>query len=290
MSDAWALGLLPATRRPGQVGRVDTFSDEELRAIVEMRNDGFKWEAIGRAVNRPWKSCQRRYFLIQTSEPMAEPEPTPEPAKVDRLSEELGISTTTVWQAAIGSFGNVSKVPITLSMGVTGVAWTNEQDDLLRRCLEEKMTHGEAVQRINETFQTSYTRNASIGRAHRLDIDSLITASIAASRPRAPRVVKPTGPRIRPRSSERVTPLPKMRCVEIEPRHLAVTELEFGDCRYPYGGDIKGEPITFCGCQALEGKAYCAPHYALTRSSEQGRGGGRAAAEVRTRLYKRNVA
>jgi GcrA cell cycle regulator len=175
-------------------------------------------------------------------------------------------------------------------MGVTGVAWTNEQDDLLRRCLEEKMTHGEAVQRINETFQTSYTRNASIGRAHRLNIDSLITASIAASRPRAPRVAKPTGPRIRPRSSERVTPLPKMRCVEIEPRHLAVTELEFGDCRYPYGGDIKGDPITFCGCQALEGKAYCAPHYALTRSSEQGRGGGRAAAELRTRLYKRNVA
>jgi hypothetical protein len=37
----------------------------------------------------------------------------------------------------------------------------------------------------------------------------------------------------------------KLRSVEIAPRHLAVTELERGDCRYPYGGDEEGEAITF---------------------------------------------
>jgi hypothetical protein len=108
MSDAWALGLLPAIRRPGQVGRVDTFSDEELRAIVEMRNDGHKWEAIGRTVNRPWKSCQRRYFLIKAKRAYGRAGTNSGAGEEStRLSEELGISTTTVWQAAIGSFGNV---------------------------------------------------------------------------------------------------------------------------------------------------------------------------------------
>ena len=32
-----------------------------------------------------------------------------------------------------------------------------------------------------------------------------------------------------------------LRCVEIEPRHLSLMELEAGDCRYPYGGDVEGE-------------------------------------------------
>ena len=39
----------------------------------------------------------------------------------------------------------------------------------------------------------------------------------------------------------------KLRCVEIEPRHLSLIDLEHGDCRYPYGGDEEGEAITFCG-------------------------------------------
>jgi len=29
----------------------------------------------------------------------------------------------------------------------------------------------------------------------------------------------------------------KFRCVQIDPRHLPLVDLEPGDCRYPYGGD-----------------------------------------------------
>jgi GcrA cell cycle regulator len=57
----------------------------------------------------------------------------------------------------------------------------------------------------------------------------------------------------------------KPRCVEINPRHLSLGELERGDCRYPYGGDEEGEAITFCGHPRRAGSSYCAPHFHLTR-------------------------
>ena len=56
----------------------------------------------------------------------------------------------------------------------------------------------------------------------------------------------------------------KLRCVEIDPRHLSFMELERGDCRYPYGGDTDGEAITFCGHPRREGSSYCTPHFYLT--------------------------
>ena len=57
----------------------------------------------------------------------------------------------------------------------------------------------------------------------------------------------------------------KLRCVEIEPRHLSLIELERGDCRYPYGGDEEGEAITFCGHPRRPGSSYCTPHFHLSR-------------------------
>ena len=58
----------------------------------------------------------------------------------------------------------------------------------------------------------------------------------------------------------------KLRCVGIEPRHLSLTELERGDCRYPYGGDEEGEAITFCGHPRRAGSSYCSPHFHLSRN------------------------
>jgi GcrA cell cycle regulator len=49
----------------------------------------------------------------------------------------------------------------------------------------------------------------------------------------------------------------KLRCVDTDPRHLSLLELEPGDCRYPYGGDEEGEAnhllrsAVRCGLQLL---------------------------------------
>jgi len=60
----------------------------------------------------------------------------------------------------------------------------------------------------------------------------------------------------------------RLRCVEVNPRHLDLTELERDDCRYPYGGDLEGEAITFCGRPRRKGSSYCTPHFHLTRNPE----------------------
>jgi GcrA cell cycle regulator len=58
----------------------------------------------------------------------------------------------------------------------------------------------------------------------------------------------------------------KLRCVGISPRLVSLAELEADDCRYPYGGDREGEPISFCGHPCFRGSSYCAPHFHLTRA------------------------
>ena len=77
---------------------------------------------------------------------------------------------------------------------------------------------------------------------------------------------------------------PKLRCVEIAPRHLSLIELEAGDCRYPYGGDEEGEAITFCGHPRREGSSYCTPHFHLTRGP--GTASERAAGTASLRLVE----
>ena len=57
----------------------------------------------------------------------------------------------------------------------------------------------------------------------------------------------------------------RLRCVAVVPRHLSLIELERSDCRFPYGGDLEDETITFCGHPRRKGSSYCTPHFHLTR-------------------------
>jgi GcrA cell cycle regulator len=82
---------------------------------------------------------------------------------------------------------------------------------------------------------------------------------------------------------ERVA-MPKLRCADIEPRHLSHIELETDHCRYPYGGDEEGETITFCGHPRRGDSSYCAAHFDLTRG--RGTPAERAAISVALRLVQ----
>jgi GcrA cell cycle regulator len=74
----------------------------------------------------------------------------------------------------------------------------------------------------------------------------------------------------------------KLRCVAIAPRHLSLTDLEPGDCRYPYGGDEDGVAITFCGHPRRKNSSYCGAHFRLSRG--RGTAAERAAGTVLLRL------
>ena len=154
--------------------------------------------------------------------------------------------------------------------------WAPEHSDALREYLARGMSYSEIADAINAKFNTVYSRNAALGRAKRMGLGgSERPKELPKHWPQRPPDTK--APRLhRPRERYQpgfTRPMPafegrevtRLRCVEIEPRHLSLIELQRGDCRYPYGGDEEGEAITFCGHPRRPGSSYCAPHFHLTR-------------------------
>jgi len=177
-------------------------------------------------------------------------------------------------------------------------SWTPEHSAALREFLGRSMSYSEIAEAINTRFNTAYTRNAAIGRAQRMGLAGP-ERSGGPSRPgkQYRQLFKAKAPRLhrlreRYATLEMVWPMPvfeaaepvKLRCVEIDPRHLSLLELERGDCRYPYGGDAEGEAITFCGHPRRPGSSYCAPHLDLTRGP--GTASERAADTVSLRIVE----
>jgi GcrA cell cycle regulator len=157
------------------------------------------------------------------------------------------------------------------------INWAPEHSAALREYLAKGMSYSEIANAINAKFKTAYSRNAAIGRAKRMGLAGPDQRKDLPKHRRPTPPPKVQQPRLRkPRKGyapEFMRPTPifertdadKLRCVEIDPRHLSLTDLERGDCRYPYGGDEEGEAITFCGHRRRQGSSYCAPHFHLTR-------------------------
>jgi GcrA cell cycle regulator len=154
--------------------------------------------------------------------------------------------------------------------------WEEAHSSALRDCVEKGMSFAEAARALNQRFGTVYSRNAAIGRARRMGLSSPERVKRVA-RPRPPKPAAVRLPKRRERAAsgasarvevrERAAAL-QLRCVAIDPRHLSLIELEAGDCRYPYGGDAEGEPITFCGHPRRDGSSYCVSHFHLTTAVE----------------------
>jgi GcrA cell cycle regulator len=176
--------------------------------------------------------------------------------------------------------------------------WEDAHSVALRELVEKGLSFAEIARSLNQRFGTAYSRNAAIGRARRLGLSTPKPAGssgvfatmrkpdarkICEKRARilakpAPGLASPgltapgltvpglnvPGPATPRLSTLARAAVLKLRCVAITPRHLALIDLEPGDCRYPYGGDAEGEPITFCGHPRREGSSYCASHFHLT--------------------------
>ena len=157
-------------------------------------------------------------------------------------------------------------------------SWEPKHSDALRDYLAKGLPYSEIARRINAAFNTDYTRNATIGRARRMGLAGVAETG-RSRKPNKPnflsiRRLRKMSKKLRAAKSLLLRPVlkrvkaPKLRCVEIEPRHLKLIELEMNDCRYPYGGDKDNEAITFCGHPQREGSSYCAAHFHLTRKVE----------------------
>jgi GcrA cell cycle regulator len=161
--------------------------------------------------------------------------------------------------------------------------WKPEHSAALCEHLAKGMSFSATAEALNAKFHTAYTRNATISRARRMGL-----THSDSDRPNPPpqEAVSPEfsetkwlaetlsfsgawAPRTRRAEFWRIPPVfesepAKLRCADVVPRHLALTDLAPDDCRYPYGGDSEGEVITFCGHPQRPGSSYCAAHFDLT--------------------------
>ncbi len=152
--------------------------------------------------------------------------------------------------------------------------WPPAHCEALIEFVTSGMSYRDAADAINARFGSSYSRSAALGRGRRMGLGE-------PERSRPPPTEAPFQQAPRPRSDDsallellRRRPLfprqkgVRLRCVDVDPRHLALVELERGDCRYPYGGELDGDAITFCGHRRRSGSSYCTPHFHLTRNPE----------------------
>jgi len=156
-------------------------------------------------------------------------------------------------------------------------SWPPSHCEVLKEHVAKGLSYADAADAINARFGTAYSRSAALGRARRMRL----AEPERPEPPLQPREVqlpplreRKTTDDFRPLDFFRRPPVfgraeqAPLRCLEIQPRHLTLVELEHGDCRYPYGGDKEGEAITFCGHPRRKGASYCTPHFHLSRNRE----------------------
>lgn len=124
------------------------------------------------------------------------------------------------------------------------MSWTDERVNLLKQLWGEGKTAAE----IAKVLGDGITRNAVIGKAHRLKLSSRLSPiqQNTSKKPKAesiaPRLVKPA------------IKLPEFKGME-----LKLVDLKERMCRWP-NGDPRDESFSFCGCETIAGLPYCDAH------------------------------
>jgi hypothetical protein len=134
--------------------------------------------------------------------------------------------------------------------------WTPEMDAMLRRMAKE----GHSASAAGKVL--GITRNAAIGRAHRIGVhfQSNVNGRPPVAGPKLPK------PRMAPpmllRPAPPVAPEP-IRIVRAEPVPFLDTQKRH--CRWPVGDwDVPVEQKLCCGAQVIPGIAYCRDHFKLS--------------------------
>jgi GcrA cell cycle regulator len=146
------------------------------------------------------------------------------------------------------------------------VGWTDQRVADLRRLWADGLSASQIATRLG-----GCTRNAVIGKVHRLGLAKRATTSRARSPNRRPRGSGPPRPR-QPKKDRgfMAAPLPdaevKAFTLTVHPEDAAINrrplaELGLADCRWPIG-DPRHDDFGFCGASALQGRPYCERHSA----------------------------
>ncbi len=130
------------------------------------------------------------------------------------------------------------------------MSWSDDRVALLKRLWGEGKTAAEIAKQLGE----GVTRNAVIGKAHRLKLSSRL--SPIQQNVKTNKKVKSDNP----------AATPPRRVVSKEPifkgKEIKMEDLRDKMCRWPHG-DPQNDDFTFCGCDSMEGLPYCETHARL---------------------------
>ena len=159
---------------------------------------------------------------------------------------------------------------------ITGANWTEERVQQLRTCVDAGLTCSQIAAEIG------VTRNAVIGKIHRLGLSSGRRPGALARRMRA----EPVRARARPSRLAQIlrAMAAKMRAVgpgetvvSIAPvpyvgsaQRCSLLDLTSGRCRWPISDPGKAD-FGFCGNDTIAGISYCAGHARLAYRLPSGR-------------------
>ncbi|MDX2274975.1 MAG: GcrA family cell cycle regulator [Hyphomonadaceae bacterium] len=146
--------------------------------------------------------------------------------------------------------------------------WTDERVALLRKLWAEGLSASQIAKQLG-----GVTRNAVIGKVHRLGLAGRATPSRPAKRPVRPqraRVIGPSAPRLRPATTVPAVAIPQLEPLRGEDgRTTTVLTLNEQTCKFPIG-DPNDPSFAFCG-RGAAGGPYCADHARLAYQPSQAR-------------------
>ncbi len=135
------------------------------------------------------------------------------------------------------------------------MSWTEERVTLLKKLWGEGKTASEIAKVIGDV-----TRNAVIGKAHRLKLSGRSSPIQNAAKKTAAKVQKEaSNVNVQPAKRGR----PKKQLIEpsanIPVKRVKLADLKDRQCRWPLG-DPRDEDFSFCGCNSMPGIPYCTDH------------------------------
>ncbi|MBL8589185.1 MAG: GcrA cell cycle regulator [Methylobacteriaceae bacterium] len=162
------------------------------------------------------------------------------------------------------------------------MSWTEERVELLRKLWLD----GLSASQIAAELSHGITRNAVIGKVHRLGLSGRVKAPSPASASMAPRpkpAARPSPPRpiapivmgatalaLKPRAAPAPAPVQEAEIIPLSER-VTIMELREAMCRWPMG-DPTSPDFRFCGARTAEaGGAYCGAHARIAYQPAQDR-------------------
>jgi len=149
------------------------------------------------------------------------------------------------------------------------MGWTDERVETLKKLWMDGLSASQIAKQLG-----GVTRNAVIGKVHRLGLSGRATPS-HPSRPafKAPRPPRPISSQPRTRALEprpHHVPAPRAEPFVELPGTATVLTLGAHMCKWPIG-DPASDDFTFCGRRAVDEAPYCVDHARVAYAPPQGK-------------------